>query len=93
MSKEGGNFFEKHVEKMVLGVVGLVCLWLLVTHVLMSPNVVVVDRKPLNPGRIDPYVSKQAAYLADELRKRPKEKWPQKRMKKQDSEDGEDNQK
>ncbi len=33
-----GSFFEEHIEKIVLGIVGLVCVWLLITRVIFSPN-------------------------------------------------------
>jgi hypothetical protein len=63
MSKIGtkaSNFFEEHIEKVVLGVVGLVCMWLLLTRVLFSPNVVAYDAKEFSPSEIDPYIKSQA---------------------------------
>lgn len=62
MSKIGtkaSNFFEEHIEKVVLGVVGLVCIWLLLTRVLFSPNVVAYDQKEFTPSEIDPYIKAQ----------------------------------
>lgn len=44
------RFFEEHVEKMVLVVVGLVCAWLLITRVIFSPNMVEVGDRKLSPG-------------------------------------------
>ena len=60
MRKKGGNFFEEHVEKMVLVLIGLVCMWLLITRVLISPNKVEYGGEKLGPGEIDIRISKEA---------------------------------
>ena len=73
MVKKGDNFLEKHVEKIVLGIVGIVCLWLLVTRVLLSPNKVLYDGQKLAPGEIDNRIlSRQAESLKRELNSKPK---------------------
>jgi len=64
INKRGGNVFEQHAEKIVLGVSGLLCLWLLVAFVLMSPNAERVGGRKLRPGKIDAYVKAQADQLA-----------------------------
>jgi len=70
-------FLEDHIEKIVLGLVGLLCLWLLVTRFLLSPNAVEYDRstsgKPLvfSPGAIDKYIGEQARDLEDILDQDP----------------------
>jgi hypothetical protein len=56
-----GQFCENHVEKLVLGVVGAVCVWLFFTRVIFSPNVVVVDRGKFTPGQIDRHIYEQKA--------------------------------
>ena len=56
MSKSGINFFEEHVEKIVFGIVGLVCLWLFVFHVFMSPNEVEYDGRKHGAGELDRYI-------------------------------------
>ena len=71
MSRKGNNFFEEHIEKLVLAIVGLVCIWLLVMRVLFSPNVVRYDNKNFSPGGIDVYISEQAGVLEDKLTGRP----------------------
>jgi hypothetical protein len=73
MSKKGDNFFEEHIEKIVLVVVGLVCIWLFLTRVLFSPNVVIYDNKKFSPGAIDEYIltSKDAADLKEKLSSKP----------------------
>jgi len=78
MSKKGGYFFEEHIEKIVLAIVGLVCLWLLITHVLISPNYIEYDNKKFSPGDIDNYISKQAEVLEDRLNRKPEPKTPYK---------------
>jgi len=76
MSKKGDNFFEEHIEKIVLVVVGLVCIWLFLTRVLFSPNVVIYDNKKFSPGAIDDYIltSKDAADLKEKLSSKPTSK-------------------
>jgi hypothetical protein len=71
MSKKGGNFFEEHIEKIILGIVGLLCVWIFVTRVLISPNYVKYDDKKLSPGDIDVYISKQTMLLEEELNRKP----------------------
>jgi len=58
-----GTFFEQHVEKIVLVVVGLVCVWLLFTRVIFSPNVVKYENKNMSPSAIDAVIQQQAAEL------------------------------
>jgi len=67
MSKKSSNLLEEHIEKIVLGIVGLVCIWLLITRVLFSPNYVEYDNKKFGSGEIDVYISEQAGHLEDEL--------------------------
>ena len=76
MSKKGGNFFEEHIEKVVLAVVGLVCIWFLITRVLISPNKVLYGREKLSPGEIDIRISGQAELLEDKLNRKPEPKPP-----------------
>jgi uncharacterized membrane protein YgcG len=78
MSKRGSNFFEEHVEKMVLAIVGLICLWLLITRVLISPNYIEYDDKKFGPGDIDNHISKQAEVLGERLNRKPEPKPPYK---------------
>jgi len=76
MSKKGNNFFEEHIEKIVLAVVGLVCVWLFLTRVLFSPNVVIYENEKFSPGKIDDYIStsKQVADLKEKLSSKPESK-------------------
>jgi hypothetical protein len=54
-----GRFCENHVEKIVLVLVGLVCVWLFFTRVIFSPVVATMDNRTFTPGRIDIYIHKQ----------------------------------
>ncbi|MHC4324525.1 MAG: hypothetical protein ACYSUX_09650, partial [Planctomycetota bacterium] len=66
-----GSFFEEHVEKIILVVVGLVCAWLLITRVILSPNTVSFDKRNFSPSTIDDYVYQQAQLLRQKLNEPP----------------------
>ncbi len=73
MSKKGSNFFEEHIEKVVLGAVGAVCLWFLITRVVISPNVVEYENKKLSASRVDEQLTQQAELLESKISQKPKE--------------------
>ena len=79
MRKKGSNFFEEHVEKMILAVVGLVCLWLFVTHVVISPNRIEYSGRKLGPGELDLSISREAELLKNKLDSSPELLPPYKR--------------
>jgi len=58
-----GRFCENHVEKIVLVVVGAVCVGLFFTRVIFSPNVLTLDRtgKGYAPSQIDRHIYDQKA--------------------------------
>jgi len=66
--KKIGSFFEEHIEKIVLGLVGLVCIWLFKTLVLFSPNTVPYEKKQFSPSEIDPYIRTLAQKKEFELK-------------------------
>lgn len=74
MNKKSSNFFEEHIEKIVLAIVGLVCLWLFVTRVIFSPAYVEYDNDKFGPDAIDSYISKQAEVLENKLNREPEPK-------------------
>ena len=78
MAKKGGNFFERHVEKIVLAVFGLISIWFLISRVLMSPVKVEYAGKKFGPGEIDEYIVAQTELLEDKLSTAPKPKEPYK---------------
>ncbi|MHC4226623.1 MAG: hypothetical protein ACYSW0_04280, partial [Planctomycetota bacterium] len=66
-----GRFFEEHVEKMILVIVGLVCAWLMITRVILSPNVVGWNERNLSPSAVDGYVYEQAQDLQEQFNRPP----------------------
>jgi len=78
MSKKRGNFFEEHIEKIVMAVVGLVCLWFFITRILISPNCIEYDNHKFGPGDIDNYINKEAGVLEHRLNRKPESKQPYK---------------
>ncbi|HNS19215.1 MAG TPA: hypothetical protein PKH24_01890 [Sedimentisphaerales bacterium] len=69
--KKIGRFCENHVEKIVLVIVGVVCIWLFFTRVIFSPNVVAIKGKSFTPGQIDRYVFEEKAQeLSAQLRRK-----------------------
>ncbi|HUU16469.1 MAG TPA: hypothetical protein VMW72_04915 [Sedimentisphaerales bacterium] len=73
-----GSFFEEHVEKMVLVVVGLVCVWLLITRVIFSPNEVAYGDAKYSPGSVDDQVYEEAVLLRDKINTPPTDPEPYK---------------
>ena len=78
MIKKGSNFFEEHVEKMVLILVVLICFWLLLVRVFLSPNVVEYDKKKMGTAKIDDYILKDAQKLEIKLKEKAVPKPPYK---------------
>ena len=77
MSKKNNNFFEEQIEKIILAIVGLVCVLLLIFRVLISPNLVNYEDRKFAPGDIDNYIlSEQAEDLKDKLNRKPEPKKP-----------------
>jgi hypothetical protein len=69
MSNKYIILLETHIEKLILAIVSLACLWLLVTRVLISPNKVEFGSKKekLAPAEIDQAIKVRSDRLADEL--------------------------
>ena len=76
MSKRDSNFFEAHIEKIVLAIVVLGCLWLFVTRVLFSPIKVEYDNEKFSSRTIDNRISEQAASLENKVNRNPEPKQP-----------------
>jgi hypothetical protein len=66
-----GSFFEEHVEKIILVIVGLICAWLLITRVILSPNTVSYDDRNFSPSAIDNYALGKAQELREKLNAPP----------------------
>lgn len=75
MSKKRDNLFERYIDKVVLGVVGLLSLWLLWVFVLGNPYATEYDGRKLGPGQIDNYIKEQGVeQLLSKLQEHPKPK-------------------
>jgi len=66
-------FLEDHVEKIVLGIVLVISMWLIVTRIVLSPNAVSYDGQNLSPGAIDGYIRDEAIKLEEVMNRRPTE--------------------
>jgi len=73
-----GSFFEEHVEKIILVIVGLICAWLLITRVILSPNTVSFDNRNFSPSAIDNYMYEKAQNLRQTLNEPPDQLEPYK---------------
>jgi len=78
MIKNIGSFFEEHIEKMILGIVGLVCVWLLITRVIISPNEVAYGDDKYGPSAIDEQVYREAEALKAKINTPPSNPEPYK---------------
>lgn len=76
MSMRSGNVIEQHIVKIVLAVAGVLCLWLLVTHVFISPNKVPYDGVRIGPGSLDQRIHDKALALNAELQSPAEAKEP-----------------
>lgn len=67
MKQKSVNFFEQHIEKIVLAMVGLACLFLLVTRVILSSSHVTYDNKTFLPSEIDDYIYNEQALQLERM--------------------------
>jgi len=72
MAIKGGSFLLDNIEKIILPVVGFVCLFLLVSRVLMTPNAVEYEGRKYSPGDIDKRIEAQTEMLRTYLGEEPK---------------------
>ncbi len=68
-----GSFFEEHVEKIILVIVGIICAWLLITRVILSPNTVSYNDKNFSPSAIDVFAYEEAQNLRAKLNDPPEQ--------------------
>ena len=64
------SFLEDYVEKIVLGIVAVICLWLLITRVVLTPNVIKYSGQNYSPSKIDDKIRDQARDVEENLGKR-----------------------
>jgi len=68
---KGGNFIERHVEKLVLAIVGILCVLFLLVRVMGSPNRVGDGRTQYSPSEIDQKLDVQTTQLEKDLARAP----------------------
>ena len=73
MSKNILEQFEKHVDKIVFGIIGILCLALLWFFVISNPYASEYKRKKFGPGQYDEQVRKEASRLEDKMDEDPVE--------------------
>ena len=67
-----GSFFEEHVEKIILAIVGIISVFLLIWFVILDrPNKVSYDGRNFSPSAIDNYAYEQAQLLRQKLNDPP----------------------
>ncbi|MFG0329212.1 MAG: hypothetical protein ACF8PN_04865 [Phycisphaerales bacterium] len=67
MTPKGINFIELHVEKIVLGVAGLIVVGLVARQLLTDPNAVTIDGRTVSPGEVDEVLEEKADRLKSNL--------------------------
>jgi hypothetical protein len=73
-----GSFFEEHIEKIILVIVGIICAVLLITRVILSPNTVSYEDRSFSPSAIDDFAYEKAQDLSQKLNKPPDQLEPYK---------------
>jgi hypothetical protein len=66
-----GNFFEEHIEKIILVIVGIICAVLLITRVILSPNMVSYEDRNFSPSAIDDFAYEKVQDLSRKLNDPP----------------------
>ncbi|MFA5423161.1 MAG: hypothetical protein WC374_04830 [Phycisphaerae bacterium] len=72
MASKGGNFISEHIEKIILPIIGIFCLWVLFTRVIITPNSVDYQGRKYAPGQVDEKIAQQAEMLQANLSLPPK---------------------
>ena len=67
MSKKSGSGLEKYVDKIALGVVGLIGLYVLYAYVLTSPTTVEYNGTKYNPSDLDKAIRDRARLIEEKL--------------------------
>jgi hypothetical protein len=73
-----GSFFEEHIEKIILVIVGIICAVLLITRVILSPNMVSYEDRNFSPSAIDDFAYEKAQDLSRKLNNPPEQLDPYK---------------
>jgi hypothetical protein len=71
MAGRSSNFISEHIEKIALVLAGILCLYLLFTGVIMTPNTVEYNDNTYSPGEIDRRIEKDTEELRNRLANEP----------------------
>ncbi len=71
MASKGSNFFLDHLEKFILIIGGIVCIFFLFTKVILTPHSTELEGKTFSPGKIDAYIEAEARQLERHLAAEP----------------------
>jgi hypothetical protein len=71
MAGKSSNFLSDHIEKIALGVAGIIFLYLLFTGVILTPNAVEYQGHTYSPGDIDRQIEKETKELTARLANEP----------------------
>jgi hypothetical protein len=71
MIVKGGNFIERYVEKLVLAIVGILCVLFLLVRVTGSPNKIGDGKMRYSPSEIDQELGAQTAQLEKKMARAP----------------------
>jgi len=71
MASRSSNFILDHIEKIALGLAGIICLYLLFTGVILTPSAVEYEGSTYSPGDIDRQLEKETKELRDRLSYEP----------------------
>jgi len=74
MGIKGGNFIESYIEKLVLAGVGVVCIYVLISYVVVSPIKVPLGSRDYEPDEIDNVIAERAELLENNLTREPEQK-------------------
>lgn len=67
MSKKKGNFAEQHIDKIILGLIVLVCFGLLWVYVIRNPFGPEIDRRKESPGSVQSVLEQKKNRLREKL--------------------------
>ncbi len=71
MFRKIGSIFENYIEKVVLIIAGILCVWLFVQNILLSPNDIEYRNgrttEKVSPGEIDNLIKKDADQLSQKI--------------------------
>ncbi len=71
MAGKSSNFLLDHIEKIALGLAGIICLYLLFTGVVFTPNAVEYQGHAYSPGELDRQIEKETKELKYRLAGEP----------------------